>query len=94
MSIFRITIANKDFSSTSDSQATDASSAALEATRGAIGIGADEVCGGEPFFGAEIIIEHNGIVIERRIISIGSSPLTMATDQGIRIHGSGQKSVS
>jgi hypothetical protein len=75
MPTFRIRITNKDFESFSDANAHDPKSVRSEAIRSALSIGSDEVCGGKSFFGAEVMIEDGGAMVERLVIAIGASPL-------------------
>jgi hypothetical protein len=75
MPTFRIRITNKDFESYCDANAHDPNSVRSEAIRSALSIGSDEVCGGKPFFGAEVVIENGGDAVERLVIAIGASTL-------------------
>jgi hypothetical protein len=76
MPTFCITISNKHFRSSATPEAADLPTAVEEAVRGAVAIGVDELCKGEPLFGAEILIESEGAVVERRLVAVGSSPLS------------------
>lgn len=73
---FRITVANKDFNSTSEIAAVDANAAHSRAIRGALEIGLDEICAGEPLFAAQVSIEHDGAMVDKQVIAIGSSPMS------------------
>jgi hypothetical protein len=75
MPTFRIRITNRDFESYCDANAHDPVAVRSEAIRSALSIGSDEVCGGKPFFGAEVIIENGRESVERLVIAIGASPL-------------------
>jgi len=72
---YRISIVNKNFRASDEHELPSHEAAVKEALKGALQIGADEVCGGEQFFGAEVGIECDGEVFERLVIAIGASPL-------------------
>jgi hypothetical protein len=71
----RIRIVNRDFESSCDANASSPEGVRAEAVRAALQIGTDEICGGKPFFGAEVIIEDGDQSVERLVIAIGASPL-------------------
>ena len=53
----------------------DPGEARRHALRAVLDIGADEICNGKIFFGAEVIVERDGEVEERFLVGIGQSPL-------------------
>jgi len=57
MPTFRIDIVNEDFSATEECELADADAARQEALRGAVAMGADELCSGKAMlFGAEVSV--------------------------------------
>lgn len=74
MPSFRITIVNEHFESTSEEELTDFDSAKSSAIKGALELGAEQILGGKPLFGAEIIIGQ-GVIRQRFILSIATSAL-------------------
>ena len=75
MPLYRIHIVNRDFRESNESEHPDDASALKGAIRGALAIGTDEVCGGKPFFGADVTVAIDGEIIERRMVAIGSTSL-------------------
>lgn len=75
MPAYRITIINKDFKASEDIEAASHVAARIEALRGALNIGTDELCHGKSFFGAEINIQENGGTPERLMVAIGMTLL-------------------
>ena len=75
MPTFRIHVRNAHFTATDEHEFDDFSAAKLEAAKGALYIGADEVAGGKSFFGAEITIESDGRPPERFVVSVGMTPI-------------------
>lgn len=76
MPSFRITITNRDFNSSSEVEAADASAAHNNGIRGALQIGMDEICKGEPFFAAQVTIERDDDLVDRYMVAMGSSPMS------------------
>ena len=72
---FRTRIINRDFAASSDVDLPSAEQAREQALAAALEIGSDEIKKGEPFFGAEIIVERDGERVTRLVIAIGVSPL-------------------
>ena len=72
---FRTRIINKDFAAASDVELPSAEKALNQALTAALEIGSDEIKKGQPFFGAEIIVERDGERVNRLVIAIGVSPL-------------------
>lgn len=75
MPTYRVTIVNRDFTSSEEIEANSADSARTGALRGALTIGADEICEGKMFFGAVITVQGDGGDAERMMVAIGISPL-------------------
>lgn len=75
MPVFRIHVVNSDFEAGDDIDAPEFEAAKRLALRSALTIGADEICNGKPFFGAEVRVELDGELKERFLIGIGQSPL-------------------
>jgi hypothetical protein len=75
MPTFRITVLNRDFSVSSDSELPGPDEALEQALKGALQIGTDEVRGGKHFFGAEVTVECDGETVERLMVAIGATPL-------------------
>ena len=72
---YRIIVVNRTFTANEDIDAPSPEAARIEALRGALGIGTDEICNGKMFFGAEIRIQVDGGPPERLMVAIGSTPL-------------------
>jgi hypothetical protein len=75
MPTFFVQVINSDFQASSQVEADDIADAQRQALKSALQIGADEVCKGVPFFGAEIRVELDGQVAERFLVTMGQSPL-------------------
>ncbi len=75
MPTFRIHVRNADFTASDEHDFENLAAAKFEAAKGALYIGADEVAGGKPYFGAEISIESDGQPPERFVVSVGMSPI-------------------
>ena len=75
MAAYHITIINEEYRSSEDIEAATPADARTEALRGALSIGADEVCEGKMSFGAEVSIEGDGGAPERLQVAIKVSPL-------------------
>ena len=73
--MFRVCVVNRNFQACNDIDAADLEGARTEGVRAALAIGADEICAGIPFFGAEIRVDLDGEVKDRTVIAMGSSPL-------------------
>jgi hypothetical protein len=78
MPLFHIRVINSEFHSTNEADASDIEEARRQGLSGALQIAVDEVCGGTPFFGADVRIELNGEVKERMMVAVGASPLRRA----------------
>jgi hypothetical protein len=75
MRTYRVSIINEHFASTEDQKAPDVTKAWQMAIGSAIAIAADQVSHGNPFFGAEVILEEGNERIGRYVVSVGASPL-------------------
>ena len=75
MPTFQVHLVNRDFTATNQIEADDPDSARIEALKGALEIGTEEICAGKPFFGAEISIERADGDVERMMVAIGASSL-------------------
>lgn len=75
MSTFQIRVTNRDFSASDDHELTSLEAAGRQGVKAALEIGADEVNGGKPFFGAEVSIVEDGSIVSRFVVSVGASPL-------------------
>ena len=75
MPTYRINVVNQHFRSSNEQVLPSAEAARDEAIRGALQIGAAEVCTDRQFFGAEVSIESDGEATSRYIVSIGVSSL-------------------
>ena len=69
-----ITLNNDEFSSSTEQELADASTAGHEAIKGALDIGVSEVMKGKPFFGAEGMVTDGGSR-ERFVVSVAASRL-------------------
>jgi hypothetical protein len=89
MRSFSIHIVNSDLESSNTMDAGNAESARSAALKGALEIGAGEVCKGIPFFGAEISIKDGDEVVERLMVAIGTSNLKLPGpgDDGEELQG-------
>lgn len=74
MPIFQLHIANREFKCCEEVEAVDFEAARKEGLKAALGIGAEEVTKGSPFFAAEVRLERDG-ESQRFLVSIGQSPL-------------------
>ena len=75
MPTFRISVINAEFVVRNEHHCATIEAAREEAIRGALQIGTDEIIGGKGFFGAEVVVEDDGQIIDRFVVAIGSSPL-------------------
>jgi hypothetical protein len=77
---FHISVVNEEFTACEERELRDAEAARQEALRGAIAIGADQLCDGAKLFGAEVSVgEHNG-PNRRFVVTVGASPLKDPTE--------------
>ena len=75
MRTFHIRVVNEHFSSTNEHKCDDVPGAWKEAISGALAIAAEQVSHGNPFFGAEVVLDEGKTRIGRYVISVGASPL-------------------
>ena len=75
MPTFSIHVVNSDFTSSNSIEAASPKAALSEGLKGTLQIGAEEVCRGSPFFGAEIRIQAGDRIVERMMVAIGASTL-------------------
>lgn len=73
---YKVTLANADFRSLAEHEFVDDTQAISDTVRGAISIGAEEICRGAALFIAEIKIERDGNCVARRAVAVGLSPLS------------------
>ena len=76
MPSYVVTLTNATFRSRAEHEFDDDQGAIDNAVRGAISVGADEVCNGEPLFIAGITIARSGEIVARRAVAVGSTPLS------------------
>ena len=75
MPTFRVTVVNSEFSAWEDHNLPSLDAARKQGLKAALAMGSDEVCRGKAFFGAEILVEADGDLASRSVVSIGTSPL-------------------
>lgn len=75
MPVFSISVINRTFQTCNDVDAANLDAARAQALKGALEMGVEEVCGGTPFFGAEIRVESDQGALERLVVAIGTSPI-------------------
>jgi hypothetical protein len=75
MPTYRLRMINEHFDQCVELEAPCIESARKKALATAISIAADAVSGGEPFFGAELVITEGANQLSRHIISVGASRL-------------------
>lgn len=75
MPTYRVTIVNEHFSQEGEQEAADNIDAWKKAIASAIEIAADQVSHGNPFFGAEVLLESGDEQIGRYVVSVGATPL-------------------
>jgi hypothetical protein len=75
MGNYRVTIVNEHFSQSGEQDAPDMNEVWKRAISSAIEIGGEQVSHGNPFFGAEVLIEEDGKSVGRYLVSVGATPL-------------------
>ena len=75
MTTYRISVVNEHFSSIDEHECADVVTAWRQAIRGALAIAADQVSHGNPYFGAEIVLDEGKKRIGRYVVSVGAAPL-------------------
>ncbi len=74
MPTFHITIINDSFKAANQEDLDDMEAAKQQALRGALEVGVEQLLGGQPIFGAEVIVA-DGDVSERFLVMLSTSPL-------------------
>ena len=80
MNLYRIHITNEHFRQSNEGEHVDLEAALRTAMRGALQIGTDEICGGKNYFGADVTVALDGEILERRLVSVGATPVKMPID--------------
>jgi len=75
MATYRISVINEHFTSSNEHECGDVVTAWQQAIRGALAIAADQVSHGNPYFGAEIVLDEGKRRVGRYVVSVGASPL-------------------
>ncbi|MCH8614899.1 hypothetical protein LZ016_02105 [Sphingomonas sp. SM33] len=75
MPTFRVTVVNSEFSAWEEHDLPSLDAAKKQGRKAALAMGSDEVRRGKAFFGAEILVEADGDLASRSVVSIGTSPL-------------------
>jgi hypothetical protein len=75
MPSFHIHVVNTEYESSNQIDVPDLDHARAGGLKAALEVGAEELCGGAPFFGAEVRLEMDGEVKERMVIAMGTSRL-------------------
>jgi len=75
MPTYRISVVNAEFHASEEHQLESLDAARKEGIKAALAMGADEVNGGKPFFGAEVRVQDGGDTVSRAMVSVGASPL-------------------
>ena len=72
---YRISVINEEFTAVEERDLPDADAARQEGLRGAIAIGADEICEGARMFGAEVSVGEGDKPRKRFVVTVGASSL-------------------
>ena len=75
MPTYRISIVNEHFDQTGEQEAPDVIEAWQKAIGAALDIARDQVCHGNPFFGAEVTLQEGNKQIGRYVVAVGATPL-------------------
>lgn len=75
MPIYTISVANSEFRVSNDHETRSLEEVHRLALKGGLEMGLEEVASGKPFFGAEVTILEDSRVVDRFLVSIGTSPL-------------------
>ena len=78
MPTFRISVVNKTFSACEEHELATAGEARTQGIKGALAIGCDEVAKGKEFFGAEVKVEKDEVLLGRFVVSVGASPIELS----------------
>lgn len=76
MPTFQLRLADSEFTCCEDVEAADLQAAESQAVVAALGIGAEQIMKGAPFFGAIASVEENGEVKAQIVVAIGSTRLS------------------
>jgi len=72
---YRISVINEEFTAVEERELPDAEAARQEGLRGAIAMGADEICNGAHIFGAEVSVGEGDKPRKRFLVTVGTSSL-------------------
>jgi hypothetical protein len=72
---YRVSIVNEHFSQEGEQEAPDVVHAWQQAIASAVEIAGDQVSHGNPFFGAEVVVQEGNKQIGRYVVSVGATPL-------------------
>ena len=75
MPTYQVTIVNEHFSQEAEAEYPDVTKAWQKAIASTIAIAEDQVSHGNPFFGAEVILEEGNKRIGRYVVSVGATAL-------------------
>ena len=75
MPTYQVSVVNEHFSSSNEHSCADEAAAWKHAISGALAIAAEQVSHGNPFFGAEVVLNEGKKQIGRYVVSVGASPL-------------------
>lgn len=75
MPTYEITVANEEFTASEDFDAASPEKARKQAIASALSIGADQVAGGKPYFGALVSLREGNKDLIQFVVSLGASPL-------------------
>ena len=75
MPTYRVTVVNQTFTACNDHELPSMEEARRQGISAALAIGADEVSGGQPYFGAEVRIQDGNDTLCRFVVSVGASQL-------------------
>lgn len=78
MPTFRISVVNQTFRATNDHELASFDHARQHGIRAALAIGTEEVSNGEPYFGAEVIVEDGDKMLGRFVVSVGATSIQEA----------------
>ena len=75
MPTYRVTVVNQTFTACNDHELPSMEEARRQGISAALAIGAAEVSGGQPYFGAEVRIQDGNDTLCRFVVSVGASQL-------------------
>ena len=91
MPTFRISVVNQTFRASNDHELASFDEARKQGIKAALAIGADEVANGEPYFGAEVLVEDGDETLGRFVVSVGASPLQYGAGLNALVGGTNQE---